>query len=86
MDKEISTNIAYEHPMNERIRSLLRIEHFYNIIENSLQEDSEQNCRLILEALLNISDLLIRSDIKNEIIKELKRQQDIFNIMLQIMD
>lgn len=81
MDKEISTNIAYEHPMNERIRSLLRIEHFYNIIENSLQEDSEQNCRLILEALLNISDLLIRSDIKNEIIKELKRQQDIFNIL-----
>ena len=68
MYKEISTNIIYEHPMNERIRSLLRIEHFYNIIENSLQEDSEQNCRLILEALLNISDLLIRSDIKNEII------------------
>ena len=81
MDQEINKNIIYEHPMNERVRSLLRIEHLYNIIENHLKDDTEYNCRTVIEALLSISDLLIRSDIKNEIIKELKRQLDIFNIL-----
>jgi len=81
MEQEINKNIIYEHPMNERVRSLLRIEHLYHIIENHLKEDTEHNCRTVIEALLNISDLLIRSDLKNEIIKELKRQLDIFDIL-----
>ena len=34
MNQETSKNIVYEHPMNERIRNLLRIEHLYNIIDN----------------------------------------------------
>ena len=77
MNQENNKNIIYEHPMNERVRSLLRIEHLYKIIEYNLKSDTEYNCRAVIEALLNISDLLIRSDIKNEIIKELKRQLDI---------
>ena len=81
MNKETSKNIVYEHPMNERIRNLLRIEHLYNIIDNRLKEDSEHNCRDIIEVLLQITDLLLRSDIKNEIIKELKRQYDILNTL-----
>ena len=81
MNQETSKNIVYEHPMNERIRNLLRIEHLYNIIDNRLKEDSEYNCRDIIEALLQITDLLLRSDIKNEIIKELKRQYDILNTL-----
>ena len=81
MDQEVNKNIIYEHPMNERVRSLLRIEHLYNIIGNHLKENTEHNCRAAIESLLDISDLLVRSDIKNEIIKELKRQIDIFNIL-----
>ena len=81
MDQENNKNIIYEHPMNERIRNLLRIEHLYENIENCLKEDSEQNCRTILEVLLHISELLVRSDMKNEIIKELKRHLDVFNVL-----
>ena len=81
MDQKVNENIIYEHPMNERVRSLLRIEHLYNIIEYYLKVDAEHNYRVVIEALLSISDLLIRSDIKNEIIKELKRQLDIFEIL-----
>ena len=72
MDQENNKNIIYEHPMNERVRNLLRIEHLYEKIENCLKEDSEQNWRTIIEVLLHISELLVRSDMKNEIIKELK--------------
>ena len=81
MDQENNKNIIYEHPMNERIRNLLRIEYLCNIIEDRIKEDSEQNCRVILEALLHISELLVRSDMKNEIIKELKRQLEVFNML-----
>lgn len=79
MQTEINNETMYEHPMNERVRNLLRLEHLYNIVDHRLKNDSELNCRAILEALLKISDLLIRSDIKNEIIKELKRQLDVLN-------
>ena len=79
MNLENNKNIIYEHPMNERVRNLLRIEHLYNIIGNCSKEDSEYNCREILRALLQISGLLVRSDMKNEIIKELKRQLEVFN-------
>ena len=48
MNQETSKNIVYEHPMNERIRNLLRIEHLYNIIDNRLKDDSEHNCRDII--------------------------------------
>jgi len=81
MNQENNKNITYEHPMNERIRNLLRIEHLYNIIKNCSEEDSEYNSREILKALLQISELLVRSDMKNEIIKELKRQLEVFNIL-----
>ena len=81
MDQENNKNIVYEHPMNERVRNLLRIEHLYNIIGNCSKEDNEYNCREILRALLQISGLLVRSDMKNEIIKELKRQFEVFNTL-----
>ena len=81
MNQENNKNIIYEHPMNERVRNLLRIEHLYNIIGNCSKEDSEYNCRETLRALLQISGLLVRSDMKNEIIKELKRQLEVFNAL-----
>ena len=78
MNNEI---VTYEHPMNERIRNLLRFEHLYNIFDYRINNDIQKNCRSILESLLQINDLLVRSDIRNEIIKELKRQLDVFNTL-----
>ena len=78
MNNEI---VTYEHPMNERIRNLLRFEHLYNIFDYRMNNDIQKNCRSILESLLQINDLLVRSDIRNEIIKELKRQLDVFNTL-----
>ena len=82
MQTEINNEIVtYEHPMNERIRNLLRLEHLYNTFNYRLNNDIQNNCRSILESLLQINDLLVRSDIRNEIIKELKRQLDVFNTL-----
>jgi|TARA_X000000368_G_C23049948_1_gene720921 cell division protein ZapD len=77
----MNDKIVYEHPMNERIRSLLRLEHLYKIIYYHLDNDGDSDYITVLATLIQISDLLLRSDIKNEIIKELKRQNDIFEAL-----
>ena len=77
MDNEI----IYEHPMNERIRGLLRLEHLYDIIRYHLKNNGDSDYITVLATLLEISELLLRSDIKNEIIKELKRQSDVLNTL-----
>ncbi len=65
--------IIFEQPLNERMRNLLRLEHLFDLIDFRSQETYEWNCRAILESLLEINDLLSRSDLKAELIKELER-------------
>lgn len=65
--------ICYEQPLNERMRTLLRLEHLFDIAQHFLGGDNEWDSRLCLEALLQVIDLLGRSDVKTELIKELER-------------
>jgi len=69
----MQNKIIYEQPLNERIRSFLRLEHLFNLIAFRSQETFEWDCRNTLETLLEINDLLSRSDLKAELIKELER-------------
>jgi cell division protein ZapD len=67
------SNIIYEQPLNERVRTFLRLEHLFNIVDYHFFKDTEWDCRETLSTLLDIIDLLSRSDIKTELIKELER-------------
>lgn len=69
----MNNKIIYEQPLNERVRSLLRLEHLFDLIECRSHGILEWDCRDILESLLEINDLLTRSDLKTELIKELER-------------
>jgi cell division protein ZapD len=69
----MQSRIIYEQPLNERMRNLLRLEHLFNLVEYLSNDTNEWNCRNILESLLEVNDLLTRSDLKNELIKELER-------------
>lgn len=65
--------ISYEQPLNERMRTFLRLEHLFDIAQHFLGGNTEWDSRLCLEALLEVIDLLGRSDVKSELIKELER-------------
>lgn len=65
--------ICYEQPLNERMRTFLRLEHLFDIAQHFLGGSSQWDSRLCLEALLEVIDLLGRSDVKTELIKELER-------------
>lgn len=66
--------VIYEQPLNERTRGLLRLEHLFDIVNARIDGPSEWDSRAVVTGLVDITDLLNRSDIKTELIKELERQ------------
>ncbi len=69
----MSTKVVYEHPLNERIRTFLRLEFLFNRITHFLPRDEEWATRTAVDGLLDILAISGRSDIKTEILKELDR-------------
>ncbi len=75
----MQNKIIFEQPLNERMRNLLRLEHLFELIYFRSNNTSVWDCRTILESLLEINDLLSRSDLKTELIKELERHSGMLN-------
>lgn len=69
----MTDTIIYEQPLNERIRTFLRIEFLFKRIDRILDDGSMTQHRDALTNLLNILSIFERSDLKQEIIKELER-------------
>jgi cell division protein ZapD len=73
----VSQQVVYEHPLNERIRTFLRLEHLFAQIGHYLPQDSEWASRACVSALLDILGATGRADIKTEILKELDRHANL---------
>jgi len=69
----VSTKLTFEHPLNERIRIFLRLEHLFEKVAYFQPVDNAWATRAAVEGLLDISALTSRSDIKTELLKELDR-------------
>lgn len=67
------TPIAFEQPLNERIRTLMRLEFLFEQIAFGLEGDSEWHTRTTVQTLLDVLALLGRGDLRTELIKELER-------------
>lgn len=65
---------AYEQPLNERVRTLLRLEFLFDQADRGMSGDSEWHSRQSIATLLDILAVLsARGDIRGELIKELQR-------------
>ncbi len=73
----MSATVVFEHPLNERIRTFLRLEHLFGRIQFFLPQDEEWATRAAVEGLLDILGTTSRADIKTEILKELDRHTKI---------
>jgi cell division protein ZapD len=69
----VEKSVIYEQPLNERVRSFLRLEHLFSIADHHSPQDSQWDSRIAISCLLEILDLISRSDIKSDLIKELER-------------
>ncbi len=65
--------ILYEHPLNERTRSLLRLEHLFDQTHYHLPLPEVWNSRAAIDGLLGVINIFQRSDLKGDLIKEVDR-------------
>jgi cell division protein ZapD len=66
--------IAFEQPLNERVRTFLRLEFLFAQHRHHRNDRTSWGVRTTLHSLLDILTLVSRSDIKAEIVKELNDQ------------
>ncbi len=65
---------TYEQPLNERIRTFLRLEQLFQRLDYHQDQSSTWDIQGNIARLLEILDISSRSDLKREAIKELERQ------------
>src|SRR5208282_49439 len=69
--------IRYEHPLNERIRTLMRLEDLYTRALFFTGETTPADHHAALTALFEIVDVAARADLKTDILQELERQRQL---------
>lgn len=64
---------VFEHPLNEKCRTWLRLSHLFEQLDFHLPHGEEWHARAAMTALLDVANVLSRADIKSELLKELDR-------------
>jgi len=80
----MSDQLIFEQPLNERIRTFLRLEHLFNQFNQHLSHNSDWDTHSAVKNILDIMNLLGRGDIKRETIKELERQHVTLKTFMEI--
>ncbi|MEO0576795.1 MAG: cell division protein ZapD, partial [Pseudomonadota bacterium] len=65
---------TFEQPLNERMRTFLRLEFLYHQTEYHVANPSETATRQAIDGILEIGAILTRGDVRSEVLKELERQ------------
>lgn len=70
---KVKQDTIYEQPLNERVRNFLRLEYLYGVMNHHSLQNSQWDNRIAISYLLEVLNFISRSDVKNNLIKELKR-------------
>lgn len=68
--------VIYEHPLNEKTRTLLRLEHLFQQVGHHLPIADVWSSRATIDGLLDMVSIFSRAEIKADLIKELDRHQE----------
>lgn len=69
--------IVYEHPFNERVRTLLRLEDLYEKFVFFLHQENPLQHHIALSTIFEILEVTGRADLKLDLLQELERQKHI---------
>ena len=72
----------FEQPLNERMRIFLRIESLYDRLQYLKNLDTDTGSHQALLTVLELTSLVERGDIKQEILKEVDRQHKALNQLI----
>jgi cell division protein ZapD len=67
--------ILYEYPLNERIRTLLRMEQLFSRLASLLERDDAISHHFALVSIDEIIEIGARADFRNELLRELEKQK-----------
>jgi cell division protein ZapD len=67
--------ISYEFPLNEKVRTLLRLEDLFARMEHFTGHDHSMDHHAALVTLFEILEVACRADLKSELLQELERQK-----------
>ncbi len=70
----MSSLVHFEQPLNERIRTFMRVEQLCSRCTYYMDKESPLDSHSALSALLELMGLVSRGDLKRELMKEVKRQ------------
>ena len=70
----MSTFTTFEQPLNERIRTFMRVEQLYARCTHYIEKNHAWDSHCSLSTLLELIGLASRGDLKRELMKEVKRQ------------
>ena len=71
--------VVYEQPLAERMRTFLRIDYLYQHLHHHVQQSSSWASRNAVTGILDIVSILIRGDVRSDVLKELERQIMLLN-------
>lgn len=66
--------VTFEHPLNEKSRSYLRLEYIFGQIAKSRRLETASDPEALFKGLLDLHEVLERSDIRNDLSKDLEKQ------------
>jgi len=66
--------LTYEQPLNERMRTFLRLEYLFAQANQTLHRKTMWDSRTTMDRVLDILSICSRTDLKAEVLKELERQ------------
>jgi cell division protein ZapD len=69
-----TATLIYEQPLNERMRTFLRLEFLYKQLLYHSEQNSSWASRGSVASLLDIVAILSRGDVRGDVLKELERQ------------
>ena len=69
--------IRYEHPLNERIRTLMRLEDLFARARYFADQEAPAEHHAALLSLFEITDVASRADLKTDLLQELERQKQV---------
>ena len=73
--------ITYEYPLNEKIRTLLRLEDLYEKVRYSCASAERREHHNALVTMFEILDVGTRADLKSELLQEMERQKQSLEIL-----
>jgi len=77
MPRRADLVITYEYPLNERIRTLLRLEDLFDRSRHFVARSDPQDHHMALLTLFEILEVASRADLKSDLLQELERQKQV---------